>query len=211
MAQPALGRVVVHEADGAVGQRGVAQDLAQHEPAPVAGSDDEHVARVLAGPEAAQRPLEHRAHEEAPAAGEREQQQEIERDDAQRRRHRGATDAAVHRDLHRVDEHDVADHGQHGDEDRAHHLLVVAQAEQAPAPLVEPEQEEDDQGAADDRDDGDLEQAVVSHRDALVEPERECEIPGQRDQNAVHQKLGKRVAMDAQGRGRNPSAHSARF
>ena len=54
---PLLARVVVDEADRAVAELGVAQDLAQQQPPAVAGADDQHRARVLARREAAQRAL----------------------------------------------------------------------------------------------------------------------------------------------------------
>jgi hypothetical protein len=110
-----------------------------------------------------------------------------------------------------VEQDDVPDHAQHRDEHRAHDLLVIAQAEQAPAPLVEPEQEEEDERARDHRRVGGVEQLLVARRDSLVESEREGEVPGQCDQHAVHEDLWQRVAMDAQGRGRTPSAHGRRF
>ena len=50
-----LARVVVDEADRPVAEVGVAEDLAQQQPAAVAGADDDHGAGVLAGAEAAQR------------------------------------------------------------------------------------------------------------------------------------------------------------
>ena len=52
-----LQRVVVDEADRAQAQSRVARDLAQDEPAAVAGADDEDAASVLAAAEPAQRAL----------------------------------------------------------------------------------------------------------------------------------------------------------
>ena len=45
-AQAALARIVVHEADRPQAEVGVAHDLLEHEPAALAGADDQHRARV---------------------------------------------------------------------------------------------------------------------------------------------------------------------
>ena len=74
--QAALERVVVDEADGLEAELGVAQDLAQDEPAAVAGADDQQAARVLARAKAAQRALVDRARDEARAADEGEHEQQ---------------------------------------------------------------------------------------------------------------------------------------
>ena len=60
-AHAALERVVVDEADRVQAELRVAQDLAQHQPAAVAGADDQHAARVAARAEAAQRAVVDRA------------------------------------------------------------------------------------------------------------------------------------------------------
>ena len=83
--QAALERVVVDEADRLEAELGVAQDLAQDEPAAVAGADDQQAARVLARAEAAQRALVDRARDEARAADEGEHEQEEQREHAGRR------------------------------------------------------------------------------------------------------------------------------
>ena len=123
----------------------------------------------------------------------------------------------LHRDplgggrLDRVQQGDDADHDDGGDHYPLEHRLVVTLADEPPQPLVLAERRQGDQGGQDDPHNRDIEQmpvALVLASEATFEPQPESQEICQRDQDSVHQQLGKRVAMDRKGRGSDPSAHA---
>ena len=81
-ARAALARVVVDEADRAVAEVRIAQDLAQQQAAAVAGADDQHGAGVARRAIAGERALVDQVHEEAPADEEEQHQQPVEHEHA---------------------------------------------------------------------------------------------------------------------------------
>ena len=213
---PALAGIVVDEADRAQAQLRVARQLPRNQPPALAAADDQHAASALGGAKAAHPALDDEMHEKASAKQQREREQEIERDDAGREVHRAgragellvavAKRSRVPED--RVQQGDGADLEQGGHDHGLDHRLVVALADERPQPLVLAEGGDHDHGHRDDPQDRRVEQLGEAVRGRRLEPQPEGEEVRERDQAAVHQQLGQRVAMDGKGRGSDPPAHS---
>ncbi len=186
----------------------VAHDLAQDEPAAVAGADDQDPARVLARPEAAGARVVEQARGEARPRDHRQRQQEEQDQDAERDVHRG--EALVAADLHGVRRGHEGREAQRRDDDRLGDRHVVAPRHVAPPLLVEPEQDEDHHARDDRPDDRAVQQQLVAMRDARVEPQAVGELIGERDHDPVHGKLRERVAVERKGRRAEASAHRRR-
>ncbi len=201
-----LARIVVDEADRPVAQIRVAQDLAQQQPAAVAGTDDQHGARVAARAESAQRALVDQVDEEARAADEDEHQQPVEHQHAGRHgRRREASGAQRQSRLH--DRH-VGKQRQRRDHARLRDLQVVALARVAHPVPVEAEQREHENAADDHERDRALEQVRVQPGDVAVEAQQVREVVGERYQPGVQGHLGQAVAMEREsGRRVNQPAH----
>ena len=201
-ARAALARIVVDEADRRVMQLPVALHLPHHQLAGVAGADDQHLLAVR--DEAAGRPLDQRAREQARARDERQQQEEVERRDAARQP-RGV----VRRE--RV-EHEVRERRR--DRDAAEGAPHVARRDVPPPAVVEAEEHERRQLDRDDeRDDVPVEQVPVEDRRRLVETEEERQTPRGDDQRRVEDELPDPVPVDrepAHQRARGFTARRAR-
>ena len=203
-----LARVVVDEADRAVAQLGVAQDLAQQQPAAVAGADDDHRARVAARAEAAQRALVEHVDEEARAADEDEHQQPVEHDHARRDVDRGEARAVELQP--RLHDRDVGHERERRDDAGLRDLQVVALRRVAHPVPVQAEQREHEDAADDHESDRAVEQVGVQRRDVAVEAQQVREVIGERYQSGVHDHLRKAVAMEQEGgRRADPPAHPA--
>ena len=200
-----LARVVVDEADRAEAEVGVAQDLAQQQPAAVAGAHDQHRAGVARCPPAAQRPLVGQVRGVAHGAHEDEQEQAEEHEHAGRHGQRHV--ALGREDLLRLERGDVGHERDHARRDGLADQQVLA-LRRVPHPVpVEAEQREDEDAAADRERDRAREQVLVAGRDPAVEPQAVGEEIGQRDQARVQRDLRERVAVDGKGRGADPAAH----
>ena len=200
-----LAGVVVDEADRAIAEVRVAQDLAQQQPATVAGADDQHRARVAPRAPAAQRPLVDQVHHEARAADEHEHQQPVE--DEHAGRHVDRDEPVLGEDQPRLDDRDVRHQAERRHQHRLRDLQVLGLGRVAHPVPIEPEQPEDHDAAEDGEADRPLQQVLVDGRDALVEPKSVGKVIGQRDQHRVQRDLRHRVTVDGEGRGPHPAAH----
>ncbi len=173
-----LARVVVHEPDGRVAERRVAQHLPEDQLGRVTGADDEHFLATR-HERARGRSLDDRPREQAHAHDEGEQQEQVDDPDATRDR-RGME----------VEDREDDEGGDHGDRSAAQHSPHVLRRDVAPPAVVEAEGDEDREHDPDHEDDDvPLQVAVVVHGPVAVEADVPREHPRGGDQRGIDRDL----------------------
>ena len=165
----------------------------------------------LLGAKAAQRALVDRARDEARAADEGQHEQQVQREHAGRRVTVVSPKPA--RARHRLDERDVQQQRERGDDDGLDDRAVVALRDVAPPLPVQAEGGEDRDRADDDGDERRVEELLVARRHArgAVEAQPVGQPVRERDQHPVDRDLGQRMAVQGNRRRTDPSAHRVRL
>ena len=172
---PELARVVVDESHRAQPQLGISSQLADHQAAAVAPTDDQHVPRSTPALEAAHTPIGEQVDDEPGAEQQHQRKQEEQRDDARRKRHSEAGVGRRGRPGHRVKQRDCAHQDDRRSDGGLDHRFVVALTDERPEPLIAAERREHDQRARNNPRDRGLEQLGVATRERCTrepQPER---------------------------------------